>query len=413
MEHRYQQLRKFSPFELLSESELIVLAGKVEVKTFKKGEILFNHGDIDALEYFLLSGNIALISADDRKRVIDSDDPLCANQISKLRPRQYTCTAESASEVVVIDSDLLEAVIEASRSGAAGYGVEEIDDSNFEDQDTLVTQFFQAIDSDRLIIPSLPEVALRVRKLLSEDGSTAEEIAKVINTDPAIAAKVLRAANSPIYRRSSSCDTTKNAVVRLGLETTRQLVMGFALQDLFKSKNSKLKRRLLETWQHSVEVAAVSFVIARMSNQLQISPEEALLGGLVHDIGYIAVIGFLESHEVLLDDPERLSQYSDMRERAGEHVLKNWQFPEEFIEMAAFGTQWQRDHSGGPDLCDLIQVSKLQSLYGRKASSNLPKIDEIPAFSKLALGDLNKELTLSILENAQQEIADIKALLGI
>ena len=409
-------LQKFIPFQHLSDTELMVLGGQVRTRRCRKGEVLFNHGEIDANEFFIVSGSVELVSGDNRKRVIRATDEVCKRQIAKLRPRQYTCVAREEAEIVVVDSDLLDSIESGNQRNGAdamAYGVQEISEFDAPGADRLSAEFFSLIDHDKLVVPSLPEVALRVRKLLAEDDTTADDIAKVVNTDPAIAAKILRAANSPIYRGASSCDTTRNAVVRLGMETTRQLVMSFAAQELFKSKNPRLKKRMLQVWQHSVEVAAVSHVVATMSNQVMFSAEEAMLGGLLHDIGYIATIGFIENHEELIEDPERLKEFSAMKSRAGEHVLSCWQFPKDFIEMAALGEDWKRDHSGAADLCDVIQVAKLQCYYGYKDKTKLPKIDKIPAYAKLALGDLSPELTVAILDGAKQEISEVKSLLGI
>src|SRR5690606_25533821 len=82
---------------------------------------------------------------------------------------------------------------------------------------------------------------------------------------------------------AAKCDSVQSAVVRLGLNTTRQLVISFTLRDLFQAPTPLLKKLMAEAWQHSSDVAAISMVLAQHTKLF--NPEEAMLAGLVSNIG--------------------------------------------------------------------------------------------------------------------------------
>ena len=90
-----------------------------------------------------------------------------------------------------------------------------------------------------------------------------------------MAAKLLKAANSALYGGLSAVETCPAAVVRLGMGTTRHLVLSFALKDVFKSDEPMIQERMRVLWKHSAQIAAICFVLAREIEGMQ--PEEALL----------------------------------------------------------------------------------------------------------------------------------------
>jgi len=256
----------------------------------------------------------------------------------------------------------------------------------------------------------LPEVALKVRKVLEDPNANAEKIATLVNADPAIAAKLIRAANSSIYHGVAQCDTTRNAIVRLGLSNTRQLVVSFAIRDLFESKYPVLKTLMGEAWAHSVEVASISFVISRMTKGLAFSDEELLLAGLLHNVGVIAVLAFVENKPALIENDEKLrSVIEQLQAEAGATILEHWKFPDEFVQVAKEVSDWTRDPKSSADMCDIVQVAKLQSFMRHRKP--LPvRMDQVPAFHKLPLGELTPELTIQILDDAKSLISETKSL---
>lgn len=407
-------LRKFVPFQSLDQHQLILLASQVRVKILPAGTELFSFGDIDSQEFFLGYGALELKASDGGTRIIDGEDSVAQRQISRLRPRQYTATTVRETQVYVLDADTLEQ-LEAdqgkqSTSEMEAFFIERHADPRVAERQEMLAQFRSAVKHNTFVLPSLPEVALKVRKVLEDSNTNADKIATLVNADPAIAAKLIRAANSSIYHGVARCDTTRNAIVRLGLTNTRQLVVSFAIRDLFESKYPALKALMGEAWAHSVEVASISFVISRMTKGFSFSDEELLLAGLLHNIGVIAVLAFVENRPALIEDKEKLLNVIEhLQAEAGAAILEHWKFPPEFVQVVKEVSDWTRDPKPSADMCDIVQVAKLQSFMSNRKPLPLP-MDKVPAFHKLPLGELTPELTIQILDDAKAMISETKSL---
>lgn len=411
-----QRLKSFVVFEKLDEHQLIVLASKAKYLHLEKGVRLFEHGDIDSNEFFLLQGQVEMLSADGASHIVGHQDPTATRQLARLRPRQYTVVTKAPCEIVVIDADLIEEIQEEIHEQTVAndsYGVSEVSSMEEYESQEILNDFKQALRANKFVLPSLPEVAIKVRRLLEDDDCNVDKVAAVVNTDPAIAAKLIRAANSPIYRGISNCDTTPAAIVRLGLATTRQLVLSFALKDLFQTESKSLKTKMLGAWQHSIEVAAISLVIARMVKSTEFSADEVMVAGLLHDIGVIAALGFMENRSDILDSEEKTNATLELlRADAGEAILRQWRFPESFVTAAREAKNWQRTHNSTADICDIVQIAKLHSYIRKGSAKLLPRINKVPAFSKLPLGEVTPELTIQILDESKGQIQEAKKLLG-
>ena len=411
-----ERLKHFQPFESLDPHQLLLLKSHIQWQEFSKGQEIFQSGDIDSNEFFLLKGEVELQSSDGIRHRVADDHPTARRQLARLRPRQYTGIAASNCELIIVDADVIERLQdELQDPGLAldNYGVSEISSLDELESQELLQGFREALQSNQFVLPSLPEVALKVRQLLDREDSSAEIISNAVNADPSIAAKLIRAANSPMYLGTSSCETTRDAVVRLGLATTRQLVVSFAMRDLFDTQSKFLKRLMLKTWQQSVEVAAISFVVARMSKGSGLSREEAMLAGLVHDVGVIAILAYVETRPDLVESEDHLAVLlNNLRGEAGEAILRRWKFPENLIDAARGATQWDRTHNYPADYCDVVQIAKLHSYIWSKQALPLPRIDQLPAFEKLPLGEVTPELTIRILEESREQIAAVKNILN-
>ncbi len=407
-----ERLRAFTSFRNLSEEDLLIFAGRLEVKEARRGEVLFNCGDIDSQEVFLLSGRLQLIAEDGRERIVEAATAAANLPVAKLRPRQYTAKALTNLEYISVDCDVLESLLEQHDDGdmEVGYGVVEMGVGD-DDSREMLSAFQRDLEARKFRLTTLPEVALKIRTLLDNQDVGAREIATLVNRDPVIAAKIIRAANSPIYFGAAKCETVQNAIVRLGLLTTKQLVIGFTLRDLFQSETPLLRRLMTESWQESMDVAAISFVLARHTKLFD--PEEAMLAGLVSNIGVLSVLNYAQNYPQLLDNEQLLLQWiNKLKGEVGALVLENWQFSEDVVEVARGCEDWARCPTTRADLCDLILVATLHGYIGKRKQPAPPRMDQVPAYQKLALGKLTPELTLQILVEAKDQIEQARSLLA-
>jgi HD-like signal output (HDOD) protein len=265
---------------------------------------------------------------------------------------------------------------------------------------------------DHCELPSLPDLALQIGRAIDDSNNDNDDIARLIQLDPALTTRIISVVNSAAYGGVQKISNTHQATARLGRRKVRSLVYSCLLKSIFKSNAKALKARMEALWQHSAYVAALSFVLGRETPG--IDPEQALLAGLVHDIGAVAVIGGLTRYPVLANRPEVMDYAIDsLRLEAGMLTLKYWRLEDAFQEVVSNASNWHRIGSAIPDNVDVMLLARLHALIGSPEQARLPRLDEVPAFAKLARGELTPRHSLAMLEAAEADVREVYSLISV
>ncbi|WP_169577434.1 HDOD domain-containing protein [Sinimarinibacterium sp. CAU 1509] len=237
----------------------------------------------------------------------------------------------------------------------------------------------------RLTLPSLPEAAATVGELVRREDVTAARLAAEIGKDPALAARLLRVANSAAVSGSGPpAESLTRAITKLGFNLTRALVSRMAIEQMFHPKSPALKAYMRRIWRQSLEVAALSRVLAERLTILE--PDTAMLAGLVHLVGVLPIVRLVDDHpELVRSEAELETAIAHMHQAVGRFVLKVWKFPPELVEVPVLANDFLRHHDGPADYADVVSVSLLQ-LRG-DAAGVLTEVDpgRVPAIAKLGL----------------------------
>jgi HD-like signal output (HDOD) protein len=406
-------LKQFQPLDRLDEVQRELLARSLQINSAGKGTTLIQQGDTKNFTLYLLDGKLRLTSADGRITEVDSQAPQSRTPIASLIPRRYTVEAVTSVDYLTIDGDLLDGLMSGENDGITA--TEIASESGPYDQTATESNLSAALigdlKQDTLVLPSLPDVAVRLGRAMRDENTNARKLANVIQTDPAITAKLIRAANSPLYAGVTPVDSCPAAIIRLGADTTHKLVLTFALRELFNTRSAVLKQHMQTLWHHSVKVSAISYVLAVITNEL--NPEHALLAGLLHDIGNVAILSYAERFPEAANDSKHLETIMhDMRGAIGSALLKQWGFIDDLIIVAEEAENWMRDHEGNADYADLVIIAQLHTYIGKAEMSHLPTLDQVPALKKFDIGELTPKLSLKILDKAEEKIARAEALLS-
>ncbi|MFP5307155.1 MAG: HDOD domain-containing protein [Gammaproteobacteria bacterium] len=238
-----------------------------------------------------------------------------------------------------------------------------------------------ALARDRLVLPTLPEVALCIHELLQRDDVTSNQLAAEVQRDPAIAVRLIRVANSAAMRSGRSVESIQQAVTRLGLQYTRLLVNGLALEQMFSAGNDMLKDRLARCWRDSVDVAALARALAAQCTLLP--PEMAMLAGLIHRVGELPILKMAEQHQSAIDTPQALDEVVErLAPRIGRMVLQAWSFPADLVDVPVLWRDCARDHPGAADHADVVAVAVARLRLERQPEPIPPPM---PAHTKLDL----------------------------
>jgi HD-like signal output (HDOD) protein len=262
--------------------------------------------------------------------------------------------------------------------------------------DKVQHDLIQAIDNDELVLPTLPEVALRVREAAEDPDISIPALSKVIGNDAALTARIIKVVNSPLLRTNKEITDLQMAVGRLGINYTCNLATGLAMEQMFQATSDVVDRKMREVWNKSTEIAGISHVLCRHYTRLM--PDQATLAGLIHQIGVLPILTYAEEHDELLSDSISLNHVIErIHPIIGDKILKAWDFPENIAMLPSQYLDFTRN-SPKVDYVDIVQVATLQSYLGSEHPYTQLDWSQIPAFAKLGLdpsADLNADEDLS------------------
>ncbi|OZB34049.1 MAG: histidine kinase [Pseudomonas sp. 34-62-33] len=244
-------------------------------------------------------------------------------------------------------------------------------------------ELIQAIENDELVLPTLPEVALRVREAAEDPDVGIPQISKVIGNDAALTARIIKVVNSPLLRSNKEITDLQMAVSRLGINYTCNLATGLAMEQMFQATSDVVDRKMREVWNKSTEIAGICHVLCRHYTRLM--PDQATLAGLVHQIGVLPILTYAEEHNELLADSISLNHVIEqIHPIIGDKILRTWEFPEPIAIVPSQYLDFTRD-SAKVDYVDIVQVATLQSYLGSEHPYTQLDWSKVPAFAKLGL----------------------------
>jgi HD-like signal output (HDOD) protein len=274
------------------------------------------------------------------------------------------------------------------------------------DENAFLETLNQAIDSNRLTLPTLPEVAIKVRDAVEKENSTAKVVSDIIVTDAALSARLLQVANSPLYRGRSQIDSVQMAVTRLGVRLVRSLVVSLIMQQIFQATNDLLDKKFRQVWEESVQIAALSRVLAGGLDHLD--KDQAMLGGLIHNIGALPVLAMAENHDELLNDADELDRViAALSPTVGSRILNMWDFPPSLINVTEHFLDLDYQNEGEADYADVVQVARLEALVGKAGSVAMTEWANIPSFQRVGV---ETEVNIVEVEGVADDIQNIEVM---
>ena len=284
--------------------------------------------------------------------------------------------------------------------------------TNFSDQlEQISKHIFAEYEAGRLVLPSLPEVITRIQQAIQDKNRGTQQIARLIQLDVGLAARLVQVANSPMYQSRFPVENCQTAIMRLGVKTTRNLVTCFAMHNIFNSEIKSLHLQIRQLWKHSCQVAAICYVLAQL-HKGQLQPDKAMLAGLIHDIGVLPVLYYIADYPDIRENKALLAALIDnMRGVLGRKILEKWAFDKELLDVPMHAEDWLRDVPGKLDYVDLVVVAQAHSYMGGERPAGIPALIDIPAFKKMHLSSLGPAASIELLHESQEEIQNMVQML--
>ncbi|NRC34301.1 HDOD domain-containing protein [Pseudomonas aeruginosa] len=221
----------------------------------------------------------------------------------------------------------------------------------------------KAVEDDEIALPSLPEVALKVREAAELPDVTIPRLAGVIGTDTALTARMLKVVNSPLLRSGWEVTDLQAAIGRLGVIYTSNLSVGLAMEQMFRSKSKALDRKLREVWRKSLVVAGVCHAICKRRSDL--SADQAILAGLVHMIGVLPILTYIDKHSLHVSPAELDYVINHVHPVIGHRILSQWGFPAQLADVPSSFS----DLSRGSEQLDYVDVVQAACIISNQGSS--------------------------------------------
>ncbi len=207
-------------------------------------------------------------------------------------------------------------------------------------QNALLTILTEKINNDSLILPTLPAIALKVRKAADDPEINLNAMADVIAQDPSLSARMIKISNSAYMGRTVKVSSVGQAVTRIGLRQIKNIATALAMEQLFVSKNELVAEYLKREWEKTVEIvansmAALQCYVARTKKR-ELALDAATLAALVSKIGVLPILTEAERHAEVFANPTFLEDAIDkLSGPIGEKIMKAWGFADEFTVVAA------------------------------------------------------------------------------
>lgn len=274
----------------------------------------------------------------------------------------------------------------------------------------LVDALTLELAGEKIDLPSFPDVAVRVRKALTNEEVDIDDVVRVISAEPALAARLMQVANSaalnPNGRRLADLRT---AVSRIGFNMARSATIAFAMSQLRRAEAYKgLEVPLTELWQHSAHVAAVCHVTAKRFTR--INADTALLAGLLQGVGKLYLLTRTARFPSLLGDPAAYQRIvADWHVRLSQAILRNWDMADEIVAAVAAAENPEREHEGVTDLADVIAVSGALASLGPDPRAEEMLFLGMPAARRMKL---DAEKCCAALAESHAEILSLRQVLG-
>ncbi|MDR1965783.1 MAG: HDOD domain-containing protein [Synergistaceae bacterium] len=222
-------------------------------------------------------------------------------------------------------------------------------------------------------IPSLPQFVIETLKKLDDPTSSASNVGKILSKDDGLVMRILRLANSAYYGLPRRISGVSEAISFLGFKTVKSIVLAASVYKFMDSSFTGYSLDRGELWKHSQGVAAAS---RHLSEKLRIGdPEEAYIGGLLHDIGkivlndyvrfgYSIILRLVEDDGVQFCEAEKQVLGFD-HAQVGGLVMEQWNLPDSYSYITTYHhSPWELPESAGEHqkVLDIVHVSNIMCL---------------------------------------------------
>ncbi len=398
----FAQKNKLKPLNELGSNDLTYLYSKSEIQQFDPRTLItLEHGRL----VYLLEGEVSLLSGGFVTEKFTHLEQRSLLPLFNESLDEDSAILTSHGVILQVDQSLFEGLY--SQAQAASVEMEEV--SLNESENDLFQSLLNAFMQKKLDLPALPEAALKVRQAINSPDVGSTEIIQIVQSDPVLSARLVRVANSPLYGTWREIKTVRDAVRRLGLETTKNLSFSLSVKQLFSAKTSVIKSFIQNLYNESTSIAAIAFVITQTQAE-DLDPEQALLSGLIQNLGLIPILKYIDMHPSMMQSAELLGKsIENLQLPVSTMIFNEWNFDPEFIDIVEHAKNWTRNSGDTVDYCDVVIAARLLYLQ-EKDELPVDNLQKLPVIQKLRLTEFDDDGQF-FMDKADEQIHEMNKLL--
>jgi len=239
----------------------------------------------------------------------------------------------------------------------------------------LVRLIQERLEGNLQELPVFHTVAVKLQQLLSSSSFEIDDVIELIGEDQSLSGRVLKVANSSYYAGLNKIATIKDAIIRLGAQEIANMAMLASQFEFYNSPNETLNRMMQNLWGHALACGVGAKWLTRKAGYPGMA-SEAFMGGLMHDIGSLALFKVLDD---IVRNNETSVHFSDqlineiieaMHEEVGYKLMKSWNFPDFYCDIAL------NHHKAEFDQSNILLVAvRLSNLACKKLGRSLQPVD--------------------------------------
>lgn len=267
------------------------------------------------------------------------------------------------------------------------------------------------LSSHNLVFPTSLKTTMKIRHALDDPNMPIEQVTRIISTEPVLSAQVLMLSNTAMFNRSSKkIDELKVAVSLLGFGVVRNVAISVGMKQLKDQQENATKSEQMEgLWTRSVRVAALSLVIAKKRSKL--SPDKAMIAGLLHDIGKFYILSRAHHYQGLFNSDEALWELIDQWHASiGAAILESWEVSDDIRQAVMDRSRNDLPLTNHPSLTDVISAADFLDASFVKHSIDDLQWESIP--TSLINLKLDRDQTEELMNETRHEMAQILKVLA-
>lgn len=271
----------------------------------------------------------------------------------------------------------------------------------------FIESLAKELSANSLVFPTSVNITMRIRAALNDPNSSIDKVALIVGAEPVLSAQLLRLANSAAMSAGGKAVVDlRTAIARLGYAMVRNVAISVGMRQLTQSTLQRSKDpRTEELWKHCILVASISYILAK--KRARINPDEAMLAGLLHDIGKFYILTRAKNFPDLFTDAAAVEEISrQWQGEVGKAILENWRIPEEITAAIQDHGAFGRTRAAPADLTDVVMVANILSTQGPD------DIDWQTAPSAFGRLKLDSETCAAAMRESEEEMQLVALALG-